>query len=201
VSLQPLADVDTAQQLSITRLLCGAHTSTLAGLSTLAPAFRQAALYVIIVVQCRLKGSTQTGWCGSSHAITSKQAARLIAVCFLPWLCSSTQSSSSKSSSSSSSTAAKNVAAGIGRELCRQYDLTKGLTPAQLAGVKFTTCCCSSGSDGSSAVAAAGAAAASFVQRFQPSGPIPGVWARQLYARVPQWLACASMQHVGLHHL
>ncbi|KAF6264687.1 Elongator complex protein 4 [Scenedesmus sp. NREL 46B-D3] len=86
---------------------------------------------------------------------------------------SSTQASSSKSSSSSSSSAAKNVAAGIGREWCRQYDLTKGLTPAQLAGTKFTTCCCTSRSEGSGAVAAAGAAAAGFVQRFQPSGPIP----------------------------
>uniref|UniRef100_A0A383WGU6 Elongator complex protein 4 n=1 Tax=Tetradesmus obliquus TaxID=3088 RepID=A0A383WGU6_TETOB len=91
---------------------------------------------------------------------------------------SSTSSATGSSSSrcSSSSSAAKNVAAGIGREWCRQYDLTKGLTPAQLAGAKITTCCCtssSSSSEASGAVAAAGAAAASFVQRFQPSGPIP----------------------------
>lgn len=75
-------------------------------------------------------------------------------------------------STSSSSSAAKNVAAGIGKEWCHQYDLTKNLTPAQLQGSKFETYCCQS--QHGSSVTAASAAAVSFAKRFQPAGPIPG---------------------------
>jgi elongator complex protein 4 len=110
------------------------------------------------------------------------------------------QPSSGGSSSSSASAAAKAVAAGIGREWCHQFDLSKGLSREQLAASKLQLhCCCPStlgqpgahneqqqqqqqqgdrGSTPMQAVQAAAAAAQAFLSLFQPKGAIPGALCR-----------------------
>lgn len=89
-----------------------------------------------------------------------------------------TTASSSKfsaTSTSSSAAAAKALAAGVGREWCHQFDLTRGVTADALQAAKLQlSCCCIEQQQGVSAVQAAAAAASSFLSPFLPKGPIPG---------------------------
>lgn len=84
---------------------------------------------------------------------------------------------SKTTSTSSSAAAAAALAAGVGREWCHQFDLTKPLSQEALHAAKLqVTCCCSQQQQGAAAVQAAAAAAVDFLAKFQPKGPIPGGW-------------------------
>eukprot|EP00775_Hariotina_reticulata_P012661 gene12661-12788_t len=96
---------------------------------------------------------------------------------------SSLSSAPGKPGSTAKSSAQKALAAGISREWCHQYDLSRGLTPGQLQGSKFETYCCQA--EQGCAVQAAAQAAASFVQRFQQAqcrGVIPQLQAGWLFS-------------------
>lgn len=89
------------------------------------------------------------------------------------------RSSSSSSSRSSSAAGAAAIAAGVGREWCHQFDLTKGVTPEAVQASKLQlSCCCAPQQQqqqgGAAAMHAAAVAAEQFLARFQPVGPIPG---------------------------
>jgi len=91
----------------------------------------------------------------------------------LPRATSKSASAVNQRANSSKNSAQKALAAGISREWCHQYDLSRGLTPAQLQGSKFETYCCQA--EQGCPVLAASQAAASFVQRFQQAqgaGPL-----------------------------
>jgi elongator complex protein 4 len=83
--------------------------------------------------------------------------------------------SSSNSSNSSSVAAAAALAAGVGREWCHQFDLTRSLTADAVRAAKLQlTCCCTEQQQGPDAVHAAAVAATGFLSNFQPKGPMPG---------------------------
>lgn len=84
------------------------------------------------------------------------------------------RSSKAGSSTGSAAAGAAALAAGVGREWCHQFDLTKSLTADAVRAAKLQlACCCTQQQQGASAVAAAAEAAAGFLSNHQPKGPIP----------------------------
>lgn len=94
---------------------------------------------------------------------------------------------------SSSNSAQRAVTAGLAREWCHSFDLTRSMTPAQLQGARLQTCHCAAGSQGS-AVQVAAAAAAAFAARFRmPEGAIPGMHAAHLCSRRRDGIGCCHV--------
>lgn len=94
------------------------------------------------------------------------------------------RSSKASSSTSSAAAGAAALAAGVGREWCHQFDLTKCLTADAVRAAKLQlACCCTQQQQGASAVAAAAEVAAGFLANHQPKGPIPGEHRRSLAAQ------------------